>query len=371
MYRTLHFRYVNSRRFKDLENLLYDGAILLLDRQQHNSGADLANLFIDTLSKDTDMKEAMKDEQEANNLSIRIGELLSRIPADTPERMKYTGEVLKLNSKIFPMQRIRRQFALILWKEKNYVDSRKHFLHASYTCGEDCALMLIEYHVDSGYKSEADLFIAQFILQLLCIKTSSSANIEEIKQPLTSSLSSSDVASSSSTSSDISHNCNLNNISPKSNQHAYAIVILQHYLAKHPLISKSDPPSTLPLINFLWFLLIAIEGGKTSTFNVLLDKYGPVLNRDPAYKEYLQRIGELYFGIRPVHSNRGGFGGFLSNFLQSFVEDNDDDSNDDEDGGDSSSTGVNTASGSAEQSANNSRTSLSARQNLQQSEDLD
>lgn len=208
---------------------------------------------------------AMKNEQEVNKLSNRLGELLSRIPAETPERIKFITEALRLNGKIFPMQHIRRQFALILWKEGNYSDSRRHFLHCSYTCGEDCALMLIEYHTDSGYKSEADLFIAQFILQLLCIKSSNSANTEEIKLPLKSPASTTATTTIPATStplsssSDNSHSLNLNDICPKSNQHAYANITLQYYIAKHPQIMKNDPPFLLPLINFLWFLLIAIE----------------------------------------------------------------------------------------------------------------
>lgn len=57
-------------------------------------------------------------------------------------------------------------------------------------------------------------------------------------------------------------------------------------------------------------------------FKHLCEIYAEVLKRDPAYREYLARIGEIYFGIRPPSTNRG-FKGFLSNFLQSFAKDTD------------------------------------------------
>lgn len=55
LYRTIYFRYLNTKRFKELESLLYDGALLLLKKKQFNSGADLASLYIDTLNKHPDI----------------------------------------------------------------------------------------------------------------------------------------------------------------------------------------------------------------------------------------------------------------------------------------------------------------------------
>lgn len=69
--------------------------------------------------------------------------------------------------------------------------------------------------------------------------------------------------------------------------------------------------------------------GKTNSFTVLCEIYASSLSRDPSFKDYLTRIGEIYFGIRPPPTNRG-FGGLLSNFLQSFAEDNDEEMGDDE-----------------------------------------
>ena len=47
--------------------------------------------------------------------------------------------------------------------EGNYAQSRDHFLYASKP--EDYGNMLVEFACKKGYPSEADLFIAQAVLQ--------------------------------------------------------------------------------------------------------------------------------------------------------------------------------------------------------------
>ena len=59
LYRTLNFRYSNSGKFAELRKLLLEGANLFLGRDQHNSGADLALMYLDALNKDTKITEGM------------------------------------------------------------------------------------------------------------------------------------------------------------------------------------------------------------------------------------------------------------------------------------------------------------------------
>jgi len=158
---------------------------------------------------------------------------------------------LKLKPEIFPIPLIHHQFALILWREKNFTESRYHFLHCGYSCGEDCALMLIEYHITCGYPSEVDLFITQFILQLLCLRKSAFISNYGVTPSY--------LESSKPSSSTFNDQLKLNSTNPRSSQHAFANITLQSYIAKHPQIQKNDPPFLLPLINFLWFLLLAID----------------------------------------------------------------------------------------------------------------
>ncbi|RWS12009.1 Golgi to ER traffic protein 4-like protein [Dinothrombium tinctorium] len=311
LYRTLYFRYSNSKRFEELQELLYEGADRFLSRGQFNSGADLASLYLDAVNADANMKLRLSDDKCCVQLSQRIADLMHKIPSKSSERVSFMMSALKLRSDVFPLPLIHYQFALILWREKNFPESRYHFLHSPDTCGEDCALMLIEYHITSGYPSEVDLFIAQFILQLLCIK-----KVVKNRVPIEECVESSCSPSTSSSNG-------LKIIGCKSVQHAYANKALQCFTTKHPQIQKKNPPFLLPLLNFLWFLLLAIDSGKSSTFKVLCDLYSPILKRDPSYNDYLSKIGELYFGLQSTARNRP-MGGFLGNLLQSFFEDEND-----------------------------------------------
>lgn len=74
-----------------------------------------------------------------------------------------------------------------------------------------CAGMLVEFHSLKGYPSEVDLFIAQAVLQYLCLQNKKTAT-----------------------------------------------VAFNNYTKHHPNI-KTGPPYLLPLLNFIWFLLKAIE----------------------------------------------------------------------------------------------------------------
>uniref|UniRef100_A0A8D0UFF8 Guided entry of tail-anchored proteins factor 4 n=1 Tax=Sus scrofa TaxID=9823 RepID=A0A8D0UFF8_PIG len=151
--------------------------------------------------------------------------------------------------------------------EQNYCESRYHFLHSS--DGEGCANMLVEYSTSRGFRSEVDMFVAQAVLQFLCLKNKSSAS-----------------------------------------------VVFTTYTQKHPSI-ENGPPFVQPLLNFIWFLLLALDGGKLAVFTVLCEQYQPSLRRDPMYNEYLDRIGQLFFGVPPKQT--ASYGGLLGNLLSSLM----------------------------------------------------
>lgn len=87
-----------------------------------------------------------------------------------------------------------------------------------------------------------------------------------------------------------------------------ALVVFTTYTQKHPSI-EDGPPFVQPLLNFIWFLLLAVDGGKLAVFTVLCEQYQPSLRRDPMYNEYLDRIGQLFFGVPPKQTS--SYGGLL------------------------------------------------------------
>ncbi|KAF8774179.1 Golgi to ER traffic protein 4 like protein [Argiope bruennichi] len=233
MYRTLYFRYLTQKKYEELITLLYEGSVLFFTHNQHNSGSDLAVLLINVLNE--------SDANVTDEYIDKLGNLFAMMLPDSPERTNFLTTALKWSSKYmvesiaFGHPRLHQSVALTLWKEKNYQQSRYHFIHS--TDGHGCATMLIEYHSTKGYPSEVDLFIAQTVLQYLCLKNKSTAS-----------------------------------------------TAFHTYTEKHPAVS-SGFPYLLPLLNFLQFLLQAIEREKLAYFRAICEQYPPILKRVPFLRE--------------------------------------------------------------------------------------
>lgn len=264
MYRTLYFRFLSQKKYTELLNLLYKGSTLLLQRDQQGSGADLAILLIDVLTK----SETKPCEEWIDKLA-KLFELMS---SSIPERETYLSNAIKWsmdsNKRGHPL--LHKRIAEVYWKEKKYTAAHRHFLHSSDPAAY--ANMLIELHTTKGMKSEIDLFIAQAVLQFLCLRKLKMANDT-----------------------------------------------LNQYTHLHPTISRNKgPPFLFPLINFLWFLLRAVEKRNVHQFKILKNWYAVSIKRDPNYSVYLDNIGRIWFGIEmppdPKNAN-SMFGGFLKSII--------------------------------------------------------
>ena len=61
---------------------------------------------------------------------------------------------------------------------------------------------------------------------------------------------------------------------------------------------------TLPLLNFLGLLLLAVQRGSADLFRQLKKHYAANLKDVPAWNDALDQIGEMYFGIKiPSQTN--------------------------------------------------------------------
>nr|CAI5850683.1 unnamed protein product [Callosobruchus analis] len=296
MYRTLYFRYLGQKKYKELKDMLYNGSLLFLEHDQQLSGADLAILLVDALEK-----------SEENDY-------MTKLSASTPERDTFLAHAIRWSSKgsthghptlhrvisvfntmvVYKLNRncCSLSIALVYWEEKNYAQARHHFIYSQ--DGKSCAKLLIEFHMTQGFKGEADLFVAQAVLQYLCLKNKNTAN-----QTFAS------------------------------------------YTEQHPRIRRSGPPYLFPLLNFIWFCFRLLRGNsqifisisaqpflkiiqKIQTFAVLCEQYEPSIKRDPCYVQYLDKIGQIFFGVQPPRQERSG--GLFGNFFESFLGSLDDDS---------------------------------------------
>jgi len=265
---------MGREQYDEVLKLLYDGAVLLFDHNQHSSAADLAKLFVEVLQK----SKAKVTKDTVDKLAI----MMSKIPPVAPERQAFLMAAINWSQSENPEGKkfeghpqLHNVVANIYWKETNYHQARYHFMRSDDM--QNLGSMLVEIQVELGYHSEIDIFVTQAVLQLLCIRNLG-------------------IASS----------------------------LFDNYLEQHPLLSN-QPPFKYPLLNFTWLLLLAIQSAKISSYAVLCEHYQPSLKRDPTYREYLDRIGQIYFGLPPprVSSNQGMFGNLIQSLIGSLEGDSD------------------------------------------------
>ncbi|CAK9814267.1 Golgi to ER traffic protein 4 homolog [Anthophora plagiata] len=272
MYRTLYFRYIGQKKYSELLELLYNGSTLLLQHEQHVSGADLGILFINVLTQ--------SGTEPSEDYFEKIANLFRIMSPLLPERDVFIQSALRWSIKGTEYKTghpdLHQKIARVFWKENNYTMARQHFIHSR--DGPGCAALLVELHERGGYTSEIDLFIAQAVLQYLCLQNKATAQ-----------------------------------------------EVFNSYTLLHPNIS-SGPPYLLPLLNFLFFLLKTVDSGNFAVFTVLCERYQISLNRDPCYQQYLDKIGQLYCNVpSPRPHNQGLFGSLLQSLFNGVEDEGSDD----------------------------------------------
>ncbi|XP_055851244.1 Golgi to ER traffic protein 4 homolog [Episyrphus balteatus] len=287
MYRTLYFRYTAQKKYEECLNLLYEGALKLLDKQQQTSGADLSLLIIDTLEKRGQSEDLYSwiNRDDLNSWINRLGILIKNISATTVERetlicrsIKWTGDISKNN---LGHPAMHRTIAQTMWAEGNTEQARHHYLLSR--DGLNCGLMLVKLSEQKGFDNELDLFICQVVLQQLSV----------LKDKET------------------------------------ALLTFETYTKYHPKIARTEPAFKLPLLNFTYFLLKTIDTGRLAMFKVLCELYKPLLMRDPSFLKYLNKISMYFFGEAPPPSPpqsgmMGGlFGDLFTRLFQGFEEGDD------------------------------------------------
>jgi len=291
MYRTLYFRYTAQRKYDECLDLLYNGSLKLVSKNQDTSAADLGLLIVDTLEK----RGVSNDSDDV--WIERLSKIIQQLNASTVERetlinrsIKWSGD-MSGNSLGHP--KMHKSIAVIFWAEGNTEQARHHYL----LCREGhlCGRILIKINETKGYTSELDLFIVQAVLQQLCLKDRKTAEDTFVS-----------------------------------------------YTSQHPQILRKDMPFKQPLLNFIYFLFRSIDMGRLDCFRSLCDLYKPSLNRDPSFDKYLVKIGVLFFGAAPPVSAVGGgglmggmFGDLFTRLFQGFDDDDYDQNADDQlrDGG--------------------------------------
>jgi len=147
-------------------------------------------------------------------------------------------------------------------QQKEYGYAQRHYIRGD--SSDKFAVMLVNF-AKLGHPSEADLFIARAVFQYLCLGKTKEA-----------------------------------------------VFVLESFLSAFPALRITPTP----LVNFLGFLLEALDQKSPQLFKMLREKYTPSIQRDPTFNQYLDQIGIQFFNIQP--QAEGGIGGLLNNFMKAF-----------------------------------------------------
>lgn len=258
-YKTFHARAMKKEDLPAALDLCRSGACVLLRSGHLTAGTELALLLADSL----ETGRVEKDEG-SKAVVLEVSAAMSTFAAGDEASKNVKAEAAKNHARFLK--------ACIAWStlkrcgqhERGDPDlhhlaakakvamgdlpgASTHYLHARQP--KEFALFLFQWST-LGYANERDLFLAKVVLQLLALENLQDAN-----------------------------------------------TVHSAFLAL--LVMKKTPLKSTPLSNFVAFLLKTVERDAFKLFQVLCTKYQPALRRDPSFQAYLDRISEIYFGVKP------------------------------------------------------------------------
>ncbi|KAF2181812.1 DUF410-domain-containing protein [Zopfia rhizophila CBS 207.26] len=255
--RVIASRYVKQNNTAAATDILFSGAQSLLKAGQGGSGGDLCIFLLDVFNK----AEVKPDAGSKGKLLS----LLRAFPAGEPTRRKFVNEMIAWSSKHgeYPAgdPDLHHIAGSLYADELEPYDAERHLLLGTKDSPETLAQLSYSwYSADESHT--APLYVARAVLPYLITGNLRAANkfllLFTSRLSKTPSLSVQEVSTSSSD------------------------------LRVYP---------SLPLLNFLGLLLLAVERGEAGLYRQLKSHYSSHL-KDVNWSEALDQIGEMYFGIK-------------------------------------------------------------------------
>ncbi|VDO10403.1 unnamed protein product [Rodentolepis nana] len=260
LYKSAYYRSSSRKTSGDILEDLLDGVRFFLDNQQWECGSDLACICIDVIVKN--------QKPITDSLLRSLCQFTASMPQTCPDRLKFISKCLSLLEKDeLKLGAFNEFLGRQLLKEGAFSQARSRIMLAG--DGYKVGLFLIELHQLHGLVSEIDLFVTQAVLQLLCAKKT-----------------------------------------------AVAALTFHTYTRNHPKLEAGPPFIHFPLLNFVWLLMLAIERKLSyDVLSFLCNQYHSQLMRDPSYAEYIDKISQLYFGVKKQNDP---INGLMSNIMRIF-----------------------------------------------------
>jgi hypothetical protein len=256
--RVLSQRYTKAKNYNAAIEILRSGAQSLLKAGQTGSGADVCLLLV----------EVYKNAQlEPTALSkSRLFELISMLPAEEPSRKRFINESVVWTCKFgqYPAgdPELHHFVGNLYAQEDEVAEAERHLLLGSRESADVLANFLYEwYQQDQAHT--APLYAARAVLPYLLI-----GNLRDASRSLE--------------------------------------VFTRKLLENNPSLARQEVSSSgadlsvlpsLPLLNYLSFLVLAVQKGGADVFRTIRAHYTSNLKETPTWDEALEQIGEMYFGI--------------------------------------------------------------------------
>ncbi|EQC35404.1 hypothetical protein SDRG_07114 [Saprolegnia diclina VS20] len=241
MYKTLYSRYAAAGDHMRAIDLAHTAAVQLAKHDQFTAAREMGCLMID-------LYMAQKFAVDATN-KARVQAISEAFSATaTKDHSEFLKQAVKWSKAHGSRQRgdaeLQLWLARVYTVATDYTNANNHFLHAEQP--REMSQMLMA-HAATGYASEADLFVARAVLQLICLENLRDAN-----------------------------------------------VVLTEFLAARPLDT--------PLINCVKFILRTLERDALPLFQLLQERYAYALSRDPSFRNFMSIIAQKYYGVQPPQS---------------------------------------------------------------------
>lgn len=252
LYQSIYFRLATRKKYEEGAAILVDGALKLIQYGQLPGAAHLTNQLLECYRKAGFSADAQRI-GEVLRISAEFGKATAAATNkdDTNRQLhiRFLKSTLKWSTEApggTPNGSAAVHSALIaLYLEtEDFGKAHKHFLRCNRP--EEHAKILAAWR-HKGYRSEQDLLIARAVLEYLCL--------EDVQAAKTVFKAYQDI-------------CQL----------------------------------STPLTHFLEFLLLTVERDAGPLYEMLRQKYAISLARDSAFNDYLDKIGELFFDIKPPPS---------------------------------------------------------------------
>ncbi|KAI6782997.1 Golgi to ER traffic protein 4 [Emericellopsis cladophorae] len=258
-------RYIKQKNWDSAIDILHNVAQSLLKAQQGGSASDLCIMMVDVYKQAETKPDATS--------KGRLLTCLRLFQAAEPTRKKFIQEMMGWSAKFgeYPAgdPDLHHVAGSIYAEEHEPYEAERHLVIGTKDSAEVLAKMEYTWYKESDAHT-APHYAARGILPYLLVGNVRAANTTY--RLFTSSLSSDNAG------------LNVQDVSTASSD----IRIF---------------PS-LPLLNFLGLLLLAIQRGSPEVFRGLLSKYATQINEVDGWAEPLEMIGQMYFGIqKPRQSN--------------------------------------------------------------------